>query len=427
MEEKIDKTLIQDRVLTIKKNSIKLLLLFFMWPFASLITSLKYYKQSWSKIIFILFCIYFGFAFVVPENKEGSPDSARYAQALIEIHNSRLSFHSFINSLYSIETNNVDIYQPTITWVLSLVTNNVHILFAIFALVFGYFYANNLWIILNRIKQKIPFSLFIFILVFALLNPLWNINGVRMYTAAQIFIYGVLLFFINKNKKGILWAASSCLVHISFIFPVALLLLFLFLPKKPTAYFIFLMVTAIISEIDLVRLRGSLSFLPSVLQYRINYYTDSAYALSVLESSKTLSWHVKFSDYALKGVIYSLIIVTFYSDRQKLKNEDQLYTLFSLSLFMIGWANISSLVPSGGRFLTIAYILTFTFFILYISEQKVPKLVNKTKLFAIPFLIFFCIFNIRVGFDYMGISTFIGNFISALIIEDTTPIITYIK
>ena len=299
--------------------------------------------------------------------------------------------------------------------------------FAIFALIFGYFYANNLWIILNRIKQNIPFSLFIFILVFALLNPLWNINGVRMYTAAQIFIYGVLLFFINKNKKGIFWAASSCLVHVSFIFPTALLFLFLFLPKKTTIYFIFLMVTAIISEINLDGLRSLLSFLPSVFQYRINYYTDSAYALSVLEDVKTLTWHVKFSDYALKGVIYSFIIAIFFSGRRKLKNEDQLYTLFSLSLFMIGWANISSLVPSGGRFLTIANILTFAFLILYFSELKIPKLVNKIKLFAIPFLLFFIIYNIRVGFDYMGFSTFIGNFISALIIEDTTPIITYIK
>jgi hypothetical protein len=428
MEEKSSKLVILDETFQKKRRKGDILFfLFMLWPFVSLIASLKYFKRPYSKTIFILFCIFFGFIFIIPENKIDAPDSARYAEALIEMHNSNLSFNSIKAALYSQETNYVDIYQPLVTWFVSIFTGNPHFLFAIFAFVFGYFYANNLWLILNRIKQKISIPLFFFILAFALVNPIWNINGVRMWTAAQIFIYGVLLYFLNGNKKGLIWSVGSCLVHFSFLLPVTLLFAFFVLPKKLPIYFFFFILTVIFSEINFESIKGLLSFLPEVFQYRVNYYTDPAYVDNILRINNTISWHVKFSDYALKGVLYSMVTFLFFSFRHVIMNNRQLYILFCFSLFICGWANIASLVPSGSRFMTLSYTITFAFLILLFTEFPVPKIANRIKLLAIPFLIFYCLYNIRVGFDYMGISTFVGNIFTALLIKDTNPIMNFIK
>jgi hypothetical protein len=67
------------------------------------------------------------------------------------------------------------------------------------------------------------------------------------------------------------------------------------------------------------------------------------------------------------------------------------------------------------------------FIILYLIKYQVNPQIKAIRLLSIPLLIFYCIFTIRVGFDYMGISTFIGNPFAALLIEDNTPLIEFVK
>lgn len=406
----------------LKAKELPIALLFLVWPFALLYTSLKNFRAPGAKKGFILFCLYFGFVFVISRDLGGA-DSARYAQMLREMHELTPNFDNFLASIYSSETNYVDIYQPFLTWFVSLFTDNPHYLFALFGLVFGYFYANNLWIVLGYIKQRIYFPIFLFILTLSLINPIWNINGVRMWTAAQIFVYGVLLYFLNGNKKGLLWAMSSILVHFSFLFPVSLLLTFIFLPKKLPIFFLFFLGTSLISEIDLLGLRHSLSFLPLPLLQRVNVYTQESVTLYQIK----MAWYVTFAYNALKWVQYSFITIVFLSSRKVLTQNSVLYVLFCFTLFLFGWANISSLVPSGARFIIIANVLTFTFIILVYNELKITKLMKWVRLLSIPFLVFFCIINIRAGFDYIGVSTFVGNPFSSLLIEDNTPLIEFIK
>jgi hypothetical protein len=407
-----------------KKTGVNpLLFLFFIWPFASLIASIKRFRQPYAKPIFILFCTYFGYTFIIPADTFGSADSARYAAQFVKMHNSAMSLDLLLALLYSEGTTYVDVYQPLVTWFLSRFTDNPHFLFAFFALVFGYYYANNLWIVLNRIKPRIFFPIFVFILTLALINPIWSINGVRMWTAAQIFVYGILLYFLNGDKKGLIWAASSILVHFSFLFPVSLLLGFIFLPKKLLLFYIFFLGSSLISEIDLLGLRDSLSFLPGPLRNRAQIYTQESVNIEQIEKG----WHVLFAYSSLKWVQYILLTAIFLGSRRILKQNKSLYVLFCYTLFFFGWANISSLVPSGARFVIVANVLTFTFLILFFTECKTTKLLNWLKLLTIPLLLFFCIFSIRTGFDFIGILTLIGNPISALIIEETTPIIEFVK
>jgi len=409
-----------------KVKALPVTLLFLVWPFALLLTSLKSFNAPGAKKGFILFCAYFGFVFVISKDLGGA-DSARYARMLSDMHQLTPSFENLWASLYSYETSYVDIYQPLLTWIVSLFTANPHYLFAIFALVFGYFYANNLWIILDRLKGRINAINFIFILAFMLIIPIWYINGVRMYTAAQIFIYGALLFLYEDNRKGLIWAAGSILVHFSFLFPVALLLIYILLPKKLPLYLVFFIVTIFVSEVNLFTVRSNLSFLPEIFQDRVNSYTNDDYAYGIEKVAKEVVWYVSYSGIALKISLYSLLIFTIINSRRFIKKDKNLFFLLCFTLFFYGWANLAALVPSGGRFLSVANMLSVATLLFYYSKYRLNLPLKIVRIVTLPLIIFYCIFSIRVGFDFMGISTFIGNPIFALIFEDNTPLIEFVK
>lgn len=409
-----------------RSKSLPVTLLFFIWPLALLYASLKNFRDPLAKRGFILFCLYFGFVFVFSRDIQGA-DSARYAQNLADLHKLTPSFMTLWNSFYTYETNYLDIYQPIITWVVSLFTDNARYLFAFFALVFGYFYANNLWIVFSSIKGKPSLTLFLFIFVFAFIIPIWTINGVRMWTAAQIFIYGVLLYFIKEEKNGLWWAISSIFVHFSFLLPIMILIIYRFLPKNITLYMVFFVSTLFISEIDLIGVKNTLFFLPEIFHPRVETYTNIEYAERVQELSTDNNWYVQFSGTALKIAIISLMLGLILTGRRILKTNPIQYNYICFVLFFYGLVNLVALVPSVGRFLAVANSLSLVFIILYLSKYKISRVVSAIRVLVVPLLIFYCVFSIRVGFDFIGVSAFIGNPISAIFFEDTKPIIEFIK
>lgn len=411
----------------LKVKALPVTLLFLVWPFALLLTSLKNFNAPGAKKGFILFCLYFGFVFIISKDLEGA-DSARYAQMLRDLHQLPPSFSNLWASFYSTETNLLDIYQPLLTWLVSLFTGNAHVLFSLFALVFGWFYANNIWIILGKSQRNLTFHLMLFILVFSLIIPVWYINGVRMWTAAQILIYGVLLYFIeNERKKGLMWAGVSAFVHFSFIFPLFILLVFKFMPKKIFIFTIFYIITLFVSEVNLFMVQDYMRLLPEIFQPRVSSYTNTDYALSIAASAKEYNWYVGFSGNALKIAVTSMLFVLLFYSRKVLRRTVFLYEFACFILLFGSLANLASLVPSGGRFLALVNAFSMVFIVLYLSRYRINFMVKLVRTLSLPLLIFYCIFSIRVGFDFIGISTFLGNPITALFIEDSTPIIEYVK
>ncbi len=404
------------------KNS---LFLFLVWPFRVLLYSLKNYKHPASQKLFWLFCIYFGFVFIIDD--PGGSDSARYAEDLYILHSNLPSFKEFVNLLYATEGGILDIYQPLVTWLVALFTGDARFLFAFFAAVFGHFYAKNIWMILDRVKHRMEWVVFIFILSFALINPIWNINGVRMWTAAQIFLYGNLRYLLYNDKKGLYWSASSVFVHFSFLLPNFLLFVWLFLPLKLFFFFSFYVFATLLKEVDLSAIGNLLSFLPDILQPRVESYTNEEYAQGISKALEQNSWHVHFAKLTRKIVLYVWVSTAFYFRNVLVKKMPEFIKLFSLALFIGGVAQIASLIPSGGRFLTLSNSLFFALFIFILLQQKDGINLKWIKIITVPFLIFSIFFNIRMGFDYIGILTFVGNPLLAIIIDDQTPLIEFVK
>lgn len=400
------------------------LLLILLWPFGALVRSLRHFRVPESKTIFWLFCVFFGFVFIYgdPYNELGN-DSVRYAKNLIELHDNPFSWNELIASFYNVEEGVVDIYQPLVTWFVSLFTGDPSILFMLFAVVFGFFYAQNLWMIFNTINKKVGLIIIMFMFAYALVNPIWNINGVRMYTAAQLFLFGNLRYFLMNDKKGLIWSASSILVHFSFLFPIAVLATYIFLPKKDYVFFVFYIVTAFFVEIKLTQVAKLLGFLPDFLQPKVGEYTNEITAGAYFEKYSQFSWQ-----YIWQGIIstwlgYAWIIAIFIRRKYWIKRLPNFHNVFMFALLLGGFANIAAQVPSGGRFLMVANGLFYALFVALLGQRRINLKLRWLGIISIPLLAFVVIYGIRFGFNFIGISAFISNPVLALFVEDTTPLI----
>lgn len=410
--------------------TIEWIVFLFIWPFGTLVGALRNFRSPQAKTVFWMFCIYFGFTFIYGDPFSiGGSDSTRYAADLINAHKHSNTFGYMLQFLYDPDYGITDIYQPIATWVVASFTDDPRWLFMLFAAVFGFFYAQNLWFIYSQIDkdQKINLLLFIFLLGYALVLPIWMINGVRMWTATHVFIYGIYLYTFNNNKNGFFWIFSSALFHFSFFFPIALVLLFRFVPKKLSILLIFFFATTLVSEINLNLVRENLLFLPDVFQYKVEAYTNENYALSVTSESQKLAWHVRYSTTGGKWILFFWIFMLYFYRRTWVNQLPKAETLFSLALFLGGFAQIASLVPSGFRYIVIVRLLFYGIIILALTQKAFYNKMKWYNFITIPLLGFYLVFLIRVGFEYMGINTLFGNPILAVIFSEQTPLINFVK
>lgn len=428
MELKVHQTLYSKRILQNSTIPVRDKFLFLVWPMGALVSAFRNYKHLWAKNLFWLFCIFYGFTFVIGDKNSRSNDAVRYTEQLEYFHTGSVSFSKLTNILYSSEGGFVDVYQPVLTWFLGIFTDSPKWLFATYALVFGYFYSRNIWILIERSGVRLSGLLLLLLIVFALMNPIWNINGVRMWTAAQIFIYGIFNYYILSNKKsGLWWILSSIFVHFSFVFPVLLFLLFIFLPHMPIPLLLFYVISSTINDLNLSAVGDFLSsVVPEFLIPRVKGYTNVDYAELIGDQALQLSWHVRLVPISVKVIIYIFIFYMMYYGFKKKNDYHQIRNLLSLALFLGGWANIAALVPSGGRFLVLSNVLFMATFFLYFSRPPHVK-ISLIRLPVYFLLAFIIIFNIRVGLDYTGFLTLFGNPLLSFFLTENLPLIEYIK
>ena len=187
----------------------------------------------------------------------------------------------------------------------------------------------------------------ILIFVFAIIIGFWQINGFRMYTAAHLFFFGAIQYLIDNKKMGIAIAAMSIFFHYSFIFPTALLLVFIALPRKaPWFYWIFV-ITFFISEVNIPILTDNLTrMLPGVFHQRIEGYTSDVYIDAVAGDVATRNWRYSFYSQSIKWVATGFLSVIYFFGRNFLKGNKNYNTLFCFALLFMASVNMVTNIPS---------------------------------------------------------------------------------
>jgi len=415
----------------ITKNTKGLLYLtVLIYPLWSFYLSFKYFRMPQAKNLFWLFCIFLGMVHIYFPEGESSSDGVRYAQQLIDLHQQPVPFENFTSLFYE-DGQFVDIYQPIVTYLLSTVTDNPRWLFLIFAVVFGFFYSRNSWFVLERFPKTVAFPLFLLSFYYILICPVWEINGVRTWTALHVFVYGALPYLYNSDKSKLIWCGASCLFHFSFFLPVTVLLMYHFIPKSINYLLAFFLISLFIKEIDLEQIRSFiLTYAPSFIHNRADMYANEDYAQTINDLKSNLNFYMEGSKMFVQWVAAILLFVSGVWGKKIVETNRSLKNLLCFSLFIYAISNILSLIPSFGRFIVLSQSFAFASLIFFYISYKQSQFINKTIAVSfkmIPLLLFLpIIVKLRFGSDFYGISL-LFNPIAALFVDDNQPFIHYIK
>ena len=424
---------------SIKTESFYIFIVTLLFPFVGLVLSLVQWKKSWAMNMFWLACIYMGAILIY--HSEGTMfgegmDSGRYVLILISMyHNPYITFWSVL-SLYQIDMSYMDLYQQLITYFVSRFTDNGHVLFAVFATVFGFFYSRNIWYILDKLPSKKLGILYVLFGLFFLICPITQINGVRMWTALHVFVYAMLPYLVEKKKSRLWLLFITPLIHFSYLYVVIFSIIYILIPfriKINNTLFIYsaiiiYIVTLFINSLSLDAVSSMMAeYSPETYEERIDLYINQDLLDRNKEVSNANNWYLAAGK-NISNWCYSIILVLLLPIIRKYFKENKEVTNLYVFTMLIGtFANITALIPSGGRFQILATMFKLsTILLIVLNIPKNITIYKISQIFSI-ILILPLIVEFRKLFDFFGINLIFGNFITAFISESNVPLMEFIK
>ena len=383
----------------LRDNNARLLILFIFWPFLGFLLSLKDFQNKFNQKIILIFFVLFGLLFYVNPLQDGQ----RRADGLKEAYNQpfEMAFNAFDN-LYK---ESVDFIEPLIIFSVSRFTDFYGVLFGVYAFIFG----GLMIYYLNRVHLhflKFPnINAFIFLILLIFVNPINGINGFRMWTAAWIFSVGVINYLHEARWRHILFASVAMFLHFSFAPLIVLLLIYKLLGNRTLLFAILAIITFFIAELNIKQVQTIAEHISPATGSKINAYTDERYIEKVANLKNQSAWFVTLNQ---KGILYytvALLVIIYVRTRGVFKNRvtDNFY---SFTLLLLSFANISALLPSGGRFYTIFNIFVFTTGVLYYVYELKNKKLELINWIGLPLVILFVIFSFRLFTDPASIFLF---------------------
>ena len=410
-----------------KGINLKDFLFFMVWPIASIYQIVNNFRLPKSMNIAWIVCGFLGLSYVLAPNSQA--DTMRIAMKLTEMHNTDFTLTNLFSSFYaSNQDGNIDIILPLIIFITSQVTENYQILFAILALIFGYFYTRNIWNLIESITLiKISnFSGMLLITFVVILGP-WDISVFRFNTAILVFMYGVTNYLFKGNVRSLWLLLFAILIHWSFILPVCLFIIYLIFRNRTSLYFVLFVISFILSIVNLDIIRQLFdNYAPSIIKQSRSGYLNEEYNFEIIESYTNARWYVVGHIELLKWFIFSSFSYMYLLKLNKIKKNKLAFKLFNITLLLFIFVNTFSIIDTIRRYYALANMLGIsTIFYYYTNNYSIlPPFIVKIGLLT---LVIFVVVRLRMGFEYMGLLTLFGNPILALLVRDTTPLIELIK
>jgi hypothetical protein len=298
---------------------------------------------------------------------------------------------------YFDKSGEMDIARTLIAVVLSRFSGSQAVLTLVYGIIFGFFFSRNMWFILEHVEGKIkPVTIILFICFF-LVIPFWDLTTFRFWTAAHMFMYGLLPFLFEGRKEGVIISAASILVH-----------------------FAFFIVTLFISTINLKVFNEVVNdYTPEMVQEQTSGYLNKKYVEQYREGAdSSKNWYVEWYLRALKWPVEGFLIVMFFWERDFFTDNKDWMSLFCFTLLFYGAANLLSSLPSGGRYITVANLSALALITLYIQNQEHEVMIKRFTWAALPALALFIIVSLRMGLYSISLSAVFGNPVVSLFFNE---------
>lgn len=332
-----------------KKNNASIYILYLINPFISAIIALKNIRDGISHRILYLWFLIFGIGFCALNE---SADSFRYVEDFtIEHRYSWTQYKEIIKEWFTFDSNIKDIYTVTVNVFVGLFSDNYHWIFFIYAIVFGFFYIRSLHIFVKNQNINNNYVFYSLLFMFCFSNPIFNINGVRFWTAAWIGVYVALNLFLKKDYKKLPLLLLLPLVHGTSVIWIVLIGIALLLQRFQSITIILYVVSTFITAASYLNILSNYSdFLPQFMQNQIWAYTESDMALERLAGHS--EYGAAYADFliALPKYFQILMCVLLILKRNIINRDKQAGRLLSVMLALAAITNFLSGIPSMGRF-----------------------------------------------------------------------------
>lgn len=408
------------------------LLISILFPILSLIDGIQNIRNKTGRNVLVLFITFFGYQLIYNvagvEFGEGA-DCARYAVVFKWAANlNDVSFMEFFSQLDSHD--NVDYFNPILLYLVSRFTDNPHIYFMIYALIFASFYIRNIQMLLWQcsVSQEKLWKLLFMATCFIL--SVNDFGGIRMPLAFQVFLYGVFKYVFYNKKSGLIWVGATLLIHYSMFAFVIFFFVFLRTYKGNVKYyFAFFVFGHLLSSVDIPFLQQYFVLLPGGIEDRLNTYTNDANMEQFSESGRfylgAMNLWGMLDSIVLRYYIPIAMGLLFF--KKVCLNQHEEY-LFKLSLYIYGCALVLSNMPSGYRFMLPSSLICFaTICYLYSHNQQAKFILYKFTSYYSPMLVIFLIHRLRFILNEVGFSVFYTNFLTMFFFDGNVPILDAIK
>lgn len=374
----------------IKANPGAKLLTFLVSPFIALLVYMGDIKSKSTVALFAGFFILFGLSFV-PINEDA--DSFQYARNFQTFSVNPEQKYAHALDVYfgdsGLEQKEYkDIYIYTMYYLAAKIGGqNIHVLFFLFALVFTFFAIKSfMFLVRNKyFKNTLPMYILAFLVLYS--NSIFNINGVRFWTASWMAVYFTLKVMIDKKYFYLLGIAVLPLVHASMVlywafFSVAFISRFTGISLLSKIY----LISFFFGEIGLQLIDVIYDRLPSVFQMLVWNYTESDWGQSRMDGSHDSDLPLYAKVFNELPRIYEFALL-YLASRKGLWLKNHAILGFTLAYFSC--VNVCSIIPSLSRYFIVGYP-----FIIYIWVSNFDVLKCYTKfLYMMPLAYCYSVFQ----------------------------------
>ncbi|WP_169514978.1 EpsG family protein [Arenibacter latericius] len=358
-------------------------ILFLISPFIASLYSLGSIKTKSSYVIFFLFALFFGMSFTVPSGKteSNSYDGASYREKLDRYYyyGDNL-YYTRLKEYIEFKEGHKDIYFDTIAFITTKITDNYHVMFMIFAIIFAYFALKSLQFLTTEAKFVTSYTCLILATIF-LDNQIFNINGVRFWTATWVGVYSIFQIYRNNNKTYIFLAFCTPFIHGSFWIFIFVLIISFFNKSNNRTWIILFYTSFLISLVSIELVRFSTDFLPDFLKKMAETYTDEDYVIELKGRSNAYFYISQLFSYATK-IYINVMVFLFIKNKNLISNNEKTAKLFSFLLVWMTFVNFVAPIPSlGGRFFTLGFPIIAYIWLINFKGVKYKKF-----LYMMPFV-----------------------------------------
>jgi len=354
-------------------------------------------------------------------NMESGVDSIFYINGLIEMYNSDITFGSLSKLFYQEGERHYDLFAPIVTFLVSRVTDDYRVFMAVVGLVFGFFYSRVIYFFIDRFRNETSFMEWYLLAALAFsLDMGTAINGVRMYVAMFVFLYGALPYLESKQNKHLAWAAASVLFHFSFFIPVGLLFAERFVTKLHSFVYVFFLTSFIAAEIDIGVLRTFVQSLPLGVSARVG-----GYLYEFDPDARELTWAIDANRRMMQA--FMIIMISYFYSTSVLKNKNVYSSYIVYAMLVYGTVNFLWQAGSIVRFYVLAEIITIGYYVLQLNwyRKSVQGFVTLNSI-AVPLLSLQLALGIRFFLGFASLALLIGNPIIVWFLEDLESLYDYV-